>query len=80
MAVGDMLDALVAGQTSLQETARLFRSYPWAPVTELDELQRWGVADAAMPGPDSFGIVQRDSRLTPAQFAVLRQAWQDSLS
>jgi hypothetical protein len=80
VAVKQLLDDLVSGKASLEQTAAAFRRYAWAPAPVWDEAQRWGVADPPPVTPDSFGVVERDSRLTPPQFAVLRQAWQDAVA
>lgn len=80
MAVKKLLDALVDGKASLEQTAEAFRTYAWAAVPVWGKAQQWGVADAPLVTPDSFGVVERDSRLTPKQFAVLHKAWQDAIA
>lgn len=78
MAVKQLLDDLVAGKASLEQTVQAFRAYRWAAAPRPDKAQQWGVADPPRVTPDSFGVVERDSRLTPKQFAALRKAWQDA--
>lgn len=78
--VKDMLDALVSGQASLDDTAARFRARRWpARVLPDSPAQMWGIEDGEVSEADSWGAVDSDSRLTVAQYQVLAQAYENAL-
>lgn len=79
--VKDMLDALASGQASLEQTAARFRTHQWSLPARADDdiAAMWGQADDELPGENTWGVVDADSRLSPAQYQVLADAYEQAL-
>lgn len=77
--VADLLDRLAAGRLTVDEVVADFRSRDWPPVrpTTVDEAVLG--ADPAYNGPDSWDVVNADSRLTSPVYALLAAAYQDAI-
>ncbi|MEV4511369.1 hypothetical protein AB0K00_20630 [Dactylosporangium sp. NPDC049525] len=71
----ELLDDLAAGRLTLAQVAADFRTRTWPPRRQATEAQMWGVHDADLPEDDSWQLVETDSRLTAAQYAVLGKAY-----
>jgi len=69
-----LLDRLAAGGMTAAQVAADFRGRSWPARPQASDAQAFGVADGDPPGDDSWALVEADSRLSPAQYAVLMRA------
>lgn len=73
-----LLDNLVSGKATLEQTADAFRKRQWPPLTAPSDAAGWGAEEPPHTGPDSFAPVAADTRLTTPQYQTLRRAYQQA--
>ena len=76
--VRELLDRLAARQVTAAQVAADFRARTWPPRRKPTAGQSWGTEDDEPAGDDSWGLVESDSRLSPAQRAILGKAFDDA--
>jgi predicted ABC-type ATPase len=76
--VSEVLDDLDAGTISIGDAAADFAGRVWPRPQPVTDAEAWGVDDDPAPLPDSWDIVNADSRLTAAQYRTLAAAYQDA--
>jgi hypothetical protein len=76
--VRELLDQLAAGDASIGEVAADFRTREWPPVNKPTMDQRWLGDEGNAPGDDDWALVEADSRLSPANYALLVAAHSDA--
>jgi hypothetical protein len=77
--VGQILDDLAAGRVSVDEAAADFAARTWPRLPATTDAQAWGVVDDPAPAPDSWTIVNADSRLSPTDYQTLAAAYQSAV-
>lgn len=77
--VAELLDALAAGRVDAATVAADFRTRTWPARRRATEAQAWGVEDEPAPAPNSWELVESDSRLTTQQYLVLADAYRGAV-
>lgn len=77
--VTELLDALAAGQVDAATVAADFRTRRWPARHHSTDAQAWGVEDDPAPAPNSWELVESDSRLSTQQYLVLADAYRAAI-
>jgi hypothetical protein len=77
--VGQVLDGLAAGRIGVGDAAADFAGRTWSRPAETSDAQAWGAADDPPAAPDSWTIVNADSRLSTDDYQTLAAAYQSAV-
>ncbi len=72
--VQDLLNQLHAGEIAFADVVAAFATRTWPAQTPATDSEAWGVTDVNAPDPNSWAVVDADSRLTVDQYQALAYA------